>query len=244
MKSILSILTSTVLLLAIAAVTEASDAAVSLAWKSLQKGLAYSHVSQEGVTLHLFKTDLSRFTLSPLVTSTSTAVKESVETHRAIIGINANFFSDTGKPLGLVIQNHKILNPLRPVSWWGIFFIEGGRAAIVPQAGWQPRASIESALQSGPRLLDGGDIIAGLKNRDSPKSFLCITAPSEVVIGMTQDAMPMASLTAFLKNTLHCASALNLDGGSSSQLYAKIGKFELDLPSAVHVPVALGVFKK
>ena len=216
-------------------------------WTVLSEGMAYRAVSlaytDETYALSLFKLKLGPVTLSPIVAHGGGYAKPMARADGALLAINANFFDAGKKPLGLVIRNRTILNPLRPVSWWGVFYTRGNEAHIVSQAAFTASDQLESAIQSGPRLIEGGEIISGLKPGASPKSFLCIASSGEVVIGISQDYLPVDTLTSFLKHDLACKSALNLDGGSSSQLYAKIGSFELDLPSPVKVPVMLGVFK-
>jgi uncharacterized protein YigE (DUF2233 family) len=116
-------------------------------------------------------------------------------------------------------------------------------ATIALQDAYKPSSRIETAIQSGPRLLSDGKPVAGLKDTVSEKSALCLPDNGHVVLVASQGVLTVSAFTRVLKDEFACRSALNLDGGSSTQLYAKVKGFELDRPAFIAVPVLLGVFE-
>lgn len=214
-------------------------------WKLLHPGLSYSRYEETDghYILHAFQVDLKKLSLSPIVSNEATTVKEMLKKNKALLTINASFFDPLKKPLGLIIKNKKNLNPLRSVSWWGVFTIENAIAKIIAKKDFKPSPTIETAIQTGPRLIENGELISGLKENVSAKSALCTVAtPSQAFIFASEGVLSTSALAGILKDHFHCNAALNLDGGSSTQLYTKIKNFELDLSGFSLVPVGLGVF--
>ncbi len=154
------------------------------------------------------------------------------ESNHAVIATNGGFFTPELKPLGLRVDQGEQKNPLKATAWWGVFLIKEGKPQIVAQKNYRPDKSIEFAIQSGPRLLVNGKIPAlkpGLDNRTA----LCITKDKKVVLLATEN-LPISTgdLAKILgsndkKGGLGCIDALNLDGGSSTQLYANVNRFKL-----------------
>src|SRR5262249_13033419 len=143
------------------------------------------------------------------------------------------------EPLGLRVKAGTVKNPVKPVSWWAVFYIANGHAYIVPQKTYKTKPSITFALQSGPRLIINGKI-PSLKPGFDARSALGITRDGKLIILATQVALStlqVANIMQMPENQggLNCSDALNLDGGSSTQLFAKINDFVLDVPGLTSV---------
>ncbi len=54
----------------------------------------------------------------------------------------------------------------------------------------------------------------------------------------------LKELGEIFRTKLFCQNAMALDGGSSTQAYAKVGKFHLDISGRTKVTNGLGVFRK
>ena len=52
------------------------------------------------------------------------SIKDFAENSHALIAVNGGFFDQQGKPLGLRIVNSRQRHPLKPISWWGVFYIK------------------------------------------------------------------------------------------------------------------------
>lgn len=208
-------------------------------WQSIAKGIEYRDL-QGGLLnpwshIHVFRIDLNQNKMS-LITAKSLALKNaSVEQYaaktKALISINGGFFDHQFNPLGLRINQNQVINPLKQISWWGIFYIEDNKAHIANVRQFKQNKEIDFAVQSGPRLIIKGKI-PSLKPGLADRSALGITSEGKVIILVsTNAAMTTSDLAHLLKSKpLACTDAINLDGGSSSQLFAKTQGFKL----AVH----------
>jgi uncharacterized protein YigE (DUF2233 family) len=240
----------------------ALPSAYSLDWKSLGTGLAYSKITfyptlEQGVpqnlnqaTLHVFKVNPKKYQLKPLVAKKgqTLSIDQLAKRAGALVAINANFFDPQGSPLGLIIKNKEVLNRFKSISWWGVFYLSGSTARIVHSSQYRHSRRIDTAIQAGPRLVVNG-APPKLKEETSPKSAIGINHNGDVFLLATRDTIPINQLAQIMAKSeanggLGIVHGLNLDGGSSTQMYARIGSFSLNLPSYVGVPVGLGVFRK
>lgn len=241
-----------IILVLISILCSISDRLLANDWNALEQGLFYKKITLQTKTIHVFKINPQYYLLKPIVEQ-KTTVKNMVQTSGALLTINANFFDSSGKPLGLAIQDGKELNPFKNISWWGIFYQEGTKSHnvaghIIHSSQFRKNPAIKNAIQAGPRLIINGTI-PKLKSQNSAKSAIGINKKGEILVVATLSSIDIVELAELmvkpeLTGGLECINALNLDGGSSTQLYAKVGDFELDLPNFVNVPVGLGVFKK
>lgn len=172
---------------------------------------------------------------------------------QAVLGVNGGFFDPKNQPLGLRILNGKMLNPAKNISWWGTFFISNNRPQIIAQPqkiNLISPSQVQFAIQSGPRLIAHGQIVDRLKGGYDERTALGITRDQHIIvvssenllITTTQLAQVMVASEA--QGGLGCIDAINLDGGSSSQLYAKVGNFSLNVPGFATVADAVVVKEK
>ncbi|MBX7147774.1 phosphodiester glycosidase family protein [bacterium] len=219
-------------------------------WQNLALGLNYQKIETGGTVLHAFKIDPNQYTIKPVMALPGqiNSVKTMADKNAALLVINANFFDEQGKPLGLIKKDGQVLNALKKVSWWGVMSFEKSRIRIIHTSEFADSAKVISALQAGPRLVVNG-ITPKIKEETSPKTAIGLTHDHQVVIVVSQSFVSINKLADLLsqpeeKGGLGLVDALNLDGGSSTQIYAKIGNFELSLPSYVELPSGLGVFNR
>ncbi len=217
-------------------------------WQQLNPGIEYQDLEGGILTpwshVHVFRVDLSQNKLA-LVTAKNLALKNAsadqfAEYSKALISINGGFFDHQFNPLGLRINNNKLQNPIKRISWWGIFSIKNNRPSISTIRQFHQDSDIEFAIQSGPRLLIKGRI-PSLKVGSADRSALGITPDGKVIILVSTNA-PMSTfeLAQMLKAPpLNCIDAINLDGGSSSQLYAHMDSFQLNVHGFSNVSDAI-----
>lgn len=221
-------------------------------WQNLAPGLSYAQIYPSlGFPLgavHAFKINLHYYHLQLAFTKNSKQrlilVKDLVTYNKALLGINGGFFSPEIEPLGLRIKDGQQFSPIKHISWWGIFYIKNNRPYIVSQNQYKPDKQVSFAVQSGPRLVINGKV-SSLKKGWSFRSALGITPDGNIVIAIT-DRLPLTMKmfadilsTSEANGGLNCVNALNLDGGSSSQLYAQLGIFYLNIPSLVPISDAV-----
>src|SRR3989442_805577 len=127
---------------------------------------AWSVVSAYGSpSVHLLRINLKQANLRPLPVGDFGAampVEEFARYNAGVVAIvNANFFRarrEKTVPMGLVVQDGRILN--RPIKSraWGIFLIDARRARIVRPAEYKHSRAIKLALQGMPLLLENGRV--------------------------------------------------------------------------------------
>lgn len=221
-------------------------------WQELSSGIEYQDLAGGILApwshIYAFRINLNHNKLE-IVSAKSLALKNASadqfgEHSQALLSINGGFFDHQFNPLGLRVNNKKLENPLKRISWWGIFYIKNNQARISSLNRFQYDNDIDFAMQSGPRLLIKRKI-PSLKAGDADRSALGITADGKVIIVVsTNAAMSTEKLARLMKKPpLSCTDAINLDGGSSSQLYAHIGSFLLNVHSFSNVSDAIIVKK-
>ncbi|KTC73070.1 hypothetical protein Lbir_1122 [Legionella birminghamensis] len=222
-------------------------------WHKLTSGIDYQELKESYLTpwshIYAFRINLKYNQLS-LVFAKDMAVKyasadEFAQHSNALLTINGGFFDQEFKPLGLRIKNRQLKSPLKQISWWGIFYIRNDKPYITNVRQFRRDNQIEFAVQSGPRLLINGQI-PPLKPGRAERTALGITPDGEVIILVTDNAaLSTIELAQIMKAPpLNCLNALNLDGGSSSQLHAQIDSFHLNVHGFSNVSDAVIVKAK
>ncbi|HKX12157.1 MAG TPA: phosphodiester glycosidase family protein, partial [bacterium] len=133
----------------------------AIEYRPLEKGLDYATLQTEaGTKIHILKVDLSRFQAKVLdardLKSSTLAVKTLAEKSKALAAINANFFDAEGKPLGLVLQNGKLKNPPKKISWWASLLLRDEAIEIAKNVGAAASLKYQNGIQAGPRLVVNG----------------------------------------------------------------------------------------
>lgn len=224
------------------------------AWQTLNSGIEYqsfflnSSDSFQKQELHVFRINPALVRFEILHSSSVDSIRKLTENSQALLGFNANFFDEKNKPLGLLISHQQLLNPVKNISWWGVFYLDSTTHAahVIPASSWSNAITADFAVEAGPRLISDGKLVK-VKPQTSPKTVLGITANGMIILVVTLYPVNLSDLATWMarsekKGGVQCVEALNLDGGSSTQLYAKIGEFELRLPNYAGVPIGVGVF--
>ncbi len=143
-----------------------------------------------------------------------------------VAGTNGGYFHADWRPVGLEIADGETINGFeRAKILAGIFVVTGGKPRLVRSADYTPSKKDTEALQCGPYLVSEGTPTVGLDEKrrarrtliatDGKKNWaLLITSP----VTLADTARILASGTIF--PNFKIAEALNLDGGSSTALWA------------------------
>lgn len=144
---------------------------------------------------------------------------------RGVAGVNGGYFDPQDAPLGLVINDGKLLAPLRKARLLsGMIVVTKGRVELVRYAEYSFRKSVTAALQAGPFLVDGGQVVPGLNDtRSARRTFILTGGVDRVAIGFSTP-VTLAELGEILATPrvvpeVKVQRALNLDGGSSSAFW-------------------------
>jgi uncharacterized protein YigE (DUF2233 family) len=219
-------------------------------WRETSPGLWYVDLKQDSATpwshIHAFKVDLNTYDFNLAHTTSLTAVTNLAKEQHAIIAFNGGFFDKNGKPLGLRISNSKQENAYKNISWWGIFSIlNSNKAQIAAAYKYQANKDTIFAIQAGPRLIINNKI-PHLRQGFAERTALGIDKEGNVIVVVTENLLlDTHSLAEIMqKEPLNCQNALNLDGGSSSQLYVKLDNLSIDHQGLAKVYDAVVINKK
>ena len=217
-------------------------------WRTIAAGIDYLDLGGNFLTpwshIHVFRVNLKKnqfdLILADNLSRQHASVHEFARHSKSLIALNGGFFDKKFRPLGLRISNHQQENPLKRISWWGIFYIQNQTPFLTNVRHFKRNKSISFALQSGPRLIINGRI-PSLKPGVAERSALGITDNNQVIVLVTEKApMSTTDLAKIMKSTpLNCKEALNLDGGSSSQLHADIDSFQINVDNFSHISDAI-----
>lgn len=225
------------------AVVLMSQTAWGVDWKKIAKGL---HTANLG-DVQIIKIDPQRYRLSiataPELNQTMATAQEFAQKTGAILAINGGFFSPEQKSIGLLLRDGKKLNPIHNTHWWAIFYLSDYKAGIVPPEIFHNDPKMEIAIQVGPRLVVQG-LIPKLKPSEARRSGIGIQADGNIIIAVTKESRLAIQEFAKFFQQLDCPDALNLDGGSSTQLYLNWKGFKLDIPGLTPVTNAITIFPR
>lgn len=207
-------------------------------WRSVTPGIEYQDL-QNFLTpwshIHVFRIQLKQHQLA-LASAHDEGLKmafvsELAAAHHAKLAVNGGFFDKNFRPLGLRIHRTVRTNPMKDISWWGVFSVQANQAYLVRSSEFNRTPDTTFAIQSGPRLVVQGHIPGSLKPGRDERTVLGVTQTGEALIIVTENApMTTTELAELISNPPVMAwNALNLDGGSSTQLYADFPELKLDL---------------
>ena len=226
---------------------EASD------WQEIAPGMEYVDLGASLLTpwshVHVFRVDLKQNQLNVVMAKALSQQHASVEefAHHssALLAINGGFFDRNYHSLGLRISNQKQYNPLKRISWWGIFYTKNQKPYLSSLRTYEGGQQVDFAVQSGPRLLVHGRI-PSLKIGHAERSALGISPDGRVIILVTENTpMTTTALAQLMQSPpLNCTDALNLDGGNSSQLIAQTDSLKVNVHGFSNVSDAIVVIPR
>ncbi|HEX8152880.1 MAG TPA: phosphodiester glycosidase family protein [Thermoanaerobaculia bacterium] len=188
-------------------------------WKSVANGAEYKTLGCPEVDLHLVRVDPKVFHLDAVMQPGSTA--QSLARSYPFV-LNANFFDEQYRPLGVVVSGGKPLNRVHPVSWQSVFFVtDDGRPAIELAGDWDAsRDHVQMAVQCGPRLYVDGKRTDANNAPPTNRAGVCITPGAKVIFFATPEERQLSvGETMDLLGGLGCREAMLFDGGPSVQLH-------------------------
>lgn len=151
---------------------------------------------------------------------------EALAANGALAGANGNYFHPDFTPLGLVVSAGKVLHPKEKAKLLsGLLVVRGGKIQLVRAEAFKPGSDIQEALQAGPWLVENGIPVAGLNAERAARRTLissngkggwALITISPITLA---DASGLLLRQEFLEHWT-TVNALNLDGGSSTCLFA------------------------
>lgn len=225
-------------------------------WVALAPGIRYRAVSftaqsGEAMRLHQISLDPKTADLRVVVPTDPSAVAVIGEQTKALAAINASYFDDERQPLGYLKCDGRVINGgvASGAAFTGVFTMKGRTPRIVSRAAFDGHA-VDTALQAGPRLIADGAPTAGLREtRSFRQSGVAVTRAGHIVIyatdgsyrGISWSEMQTVLSGPVGQGGLDARDVLNLDGGSSSQIYVRTpsGRVATGFPTPVPVVLAM-----
>jgi hypothetical protein len=224
-------------------------------WTALAPGLWYRSwqvLSDDGLAVeaHVFRADPRIVHMTVLdarrVERKVARVAVLRQETQAYLVVNGGFFDEKAQPLGLVVGDGKQTSPLRKVDQ-GVFVISMGKPTILHSRDPLP-APVDAALQSGPRLAVDGRALQ-LKPQVSRRSSICLPGDGTVMVVVVPRPVSLSDLARSLVRQpgdggLGCWSALNLDGGPSTQLSVATPSLNLEVEGGWGVPNGIAILPR
>ena len=230
---------------------------VGVRFTTVMEGIEYAHYRQEGSISgkdfrgNVFRLDLRKVDMRVLPAGgpgTRREVEEIVRAIPLVIAVNGSFFDEDGKAMGIVVDQGRLISRYRKKSW-GALVISDSTASLMKGSEVNLGTNPDIVLQGQPRLVVNGKM-SKLKRQVAKRVALCLEAEGRdthhqnrlvIVTASEVDAQDFASFLALPRGRggLGCLDALNLDGGPSAQLLARLRDVRVQTPGGDAVPNAL-----
>jgi len=224
---------SAVLLLFLASAVFADD------WTAVADGVDYQNFVRDTMNVHVARIDLTNDDVRVIATPESQRrlrVSEFAKKNKALIAINADYFTKEFKPIGLIAGPCGVWKGTKDTSREGVIAVGDGRAKIFPQKDVldTPEPWMEAIVSGWPMIvksctpltasqLPGSD---GFTRSPHPRTAVGVTKDGKtmyiVVAEGRRDGVPgltLARLARFMSEELGVCAAMNLDGGGSSAMW-------------------------
>lgn len=167
-----------------------------------------------------------------------------------VAGVNGGYFQEDFRPVGLMIAGGRLVHAFEKAKLLsGILAVKGSRIEIVRPSHFQNSGDVREAIQCGPMLVEGGQPVAGLNaERSARRTVVATDGRSQwALIYMTSVTLADAAHILTIPGVLGewtPVTALNLDGGSSSGLWAAATPDMVSRPELGHVRNYIGIAPK
>lgn len=143
----------------------------------------------------------------------------------AFAGINGGYFHPDYRPLGLALSGGKEIHGFEKAKLLsGVLAVRGNRIELVRAGAFKPGKDVREALQAGPWLVEKGAAVTGLNaERRARRSVVATDGKGNWAIVATGSLTLAEAGAVFALPGLSgwtVRDALNLDGGSSTALWA------------------------
>lgn len=176
-----------------------------------------------------------------------TKVASALQEDGCVAGVNGSYFQADYRPVGLMIAGGQEIHPLEKAKLLaGVLTAHGARIEITRSSKFSRSPEIREAVQCGPMLVEGEHPTAGLNSERSARRTIVATDGHGrwALIYLTSVTLADAARILMAPGALGDwgpSTALNLDGGSSSGLWAATSPAPLSLPEFGHVRNYIGI---
>jgi exopolysaccharide biosynthesis protein len=224
-------------------------AALAEDWTTVAPGVEYQRFNAAAIDVHVTRVDLTNPEVMVVATRESErglTVSDFAKKTKALAAINADYFDNKMKPIGLAIGPCGVWEGTKDTEREGVVAVGEGRAVLLPpkEVLAEPEPWMRTAVSGWPMLvknctpltateLPGGDAFTrsphprtavGVSEDGATLYLVVADGRREGVPGMT-----LARLARFMSEELETCAAMNLDGGGSSAMW--VGETIVNQPS-------------
>lgn len=205
-------------------------------WERVADGVEYRRVTRDTLDVHIARIDLGEPALRVIATAEADrgmTVSEFAKAQNAIVAVNADYFDEQMRPIGLAIGPCGVWGEPQSVRRQPIVAVGKGRAAILPHD-----AAIEEwmtgAVSGWPMLVASCEAIENLPGSDfftrapHPRTAAALSKDGRTLYLLVADGRregvpgpTLPELANFIVTELGACTALNLDGGGSSAMWVE-----------------------
>ncbi len=164
--------------------------------------------------------------------------------------VNASYFDEDRKPLGY-LKDEQVYNAQVATggAFGGVFVVDRTQTAqLLSPSSFVP-ARVRLALQAGPRLVVKGQRVQGIHaTRAAARTGVAVDRQGRIIIfamnhgqGTGLEKLPYLLVRPEAQGGVEAWGALNLDGGTSTQMVLNHPKKKAYIPGLVPIPVGIGV---
>lgn len=233
----------------IAALLLFASAAFAADWQRVGPGVDYREFAEGDQDIHVTRIDLTNDQIRVIATRQNEQgmkVSDYAKKNKALAAINADYFDEKFKPVGLTVGPCGQWANTKDTSREGVVAIGGKSATISRQSEVMdpPAEWIETAVSGWPALvvdctpltaqqLPGSDVFTRAPH---PRTAVGVTQNGKTLYFVVADGrrtgvpgLTLAQLGTFMKTRLNACSAINLDGGGSTAMW--VGDHVVNRPS-------------
>lgn len=214
----------------------------SFAWSKINKGIEHKYFNCENTSYHIVKLNPGLVNISSVVFRPyGKFAKDVISQNNADVVINGSFFTPEQSPIGLIISDGIQLSKVHKTSWWSIFYIEKNIPKISLARDISSFTDVSFAIQAGPRLIIN-ESIPNFKNKNevAPRSAIGIDKENNIFMAVSKNGITNEALAKCLMKKYpegpELINAMNLDGGSSTQMAVRINGETNSDASIIPVP--------
>ena len=223
-------LRTVVLLFTVAVTAHAEWTIVSTGSEPGRAGIEHRHVDVEAAAGQRVAVDVAVFpakatALRVIDNPDGQSLGVVMKREKCVCGVNGGYFDTEFKPIGLRVVDGSTFSPLRRARLITGVLLQSDRGIDVVRVGEFSRTKkIDTAVQSGPFLVEGNKRIRGLNDSQlARRTFAGIATNDRALLGVCSD-VSLAGLANILATVPILADskirrAMNLDGGSSSAFW-------------------------
>lgn len=209
-------------------------ASVHAQWRLVAPGVEYQRITRGNLDVHVARVDLRNAQLRVIASEESDrglTVSEFAKKRQAIIAINADYFDEQQRPIGLSAGACGVWTKGQPVGRRQGLVGVGRRRAEIQRNTMKKRWWMSGAVSGWPMLNKDCEPIAQLPGSDfftrapHPRTAVGLSKNGKTMYFVVADGRrptvpgpTLPELAAFM-DELGACSAMNLDGGGSSALW-------------------------